>query len=85
MFRADFVRNLALGVFSEVLNVINLFCLRYFFAWIADPTHVDWLGYAYALIIGSNSIVIGLVRNHSFDIANQIGNYIRIALLGTIF
>ena len=85
MFKADFARNVALAVTSEILNIVNLFCLRYFFAWIADPNHIKWHGYAYALFMGCISILTGLMKNHGYDIAYELGNYVRVSILGTIF
>ena len=85
VFKAEFGINCMYGIGSEVLNIVNLFILRYFFAWIANTSHVNWHGYAYAILIGILSISSGLLRNHTFDKALSLGNCLRVCILGTLF
>ena len=67
MFKADIGLNAFYAIISEILNLINLFCLRYFFGWIANPDHVNWHGYAYAVLMGTLSIIAQLFKNHSLE------------------
>ena len=85
MFKADFAKISVYAVASELSNIVNLFCLRYFFAWIVSPTHTNWHGYAYAILMGCLSVSAQLFKNHANEQCLELGNYIRVAILGTLF